>query len=307
MSAIGDCDMRFRHVAWAIVVVVCTVCSSRGDETSSDTETKTLTVAVVSSNSVFCDPQANLEHFESLTKEAAGKRARLICFPELALMAYSTEKEILDVAEEIPGASTGKLEAIARTHDVYFSVGMAEKSGDKYHIAQAVIGPDGYIGKYRKHHPTGTEQSCGFSPGEEFPVFDIDGFRFGINICADGRREDTIQAMKDAKVDVIHHPHGNYLGLGKDAEEWTRGKTVYFVPRATFSRAYILINNSAGDTRHPRGVIEYGSGALAIDPLGQVIDRTVQQDRKEKMIVVEVKRPLSALVPPFELRHLHKR
>ena len=300
--------MRFREVAAVVIIAVAsTVCASEGDETPPGSEAKTLTVAVVSSNSVFCQPEANLRHFETLIKEAAGKGAKLVCFPELALMAYSTEKEILDVTEEIPGPSTKKLEAIARSHDVYLSVGMAEKAGETYHIAQAVIGPDGYIGKYRKHHPTGTEQNCGFSPGEEFPVFDVDGFRLGINICADGRQEDTIQAMKEAQVDVIHHPHGNYLSLGRDAEEWTRGKMVYFVPRATFSRAYILINNSAGDTEHPRGVNEYGSGALVIDPLGQVADRTTQCDRKEKMIVVEIERPLSALVPPFELRRLHKR
>jgi predicted amidohydrolase len=283
------------------------VCTAHGDQTSPDDEVKTLTVAVVSSHSEFCDVEANLKHFESLIEEATGKGARLVCFPELALMAYSTEKEILDVAEEIPGPSTERLEAIARSHDVYLSVGMAEKDGEKHHIAQAVIGPDGYIGKYRKYHPTGTEQNCGFSPGKDFPIFDIDGFRLGVNICADGRQEDTIQAMKEARVDMIHHPHGNYLSLGKDGEEWTRGKMVYFVPRATFSRAYILINNSAGNTKHPRGVNEYGSGALAIDPLGQVVDRTTQKDRKEKMIVVEIKRPLSALVPPFEMRRMHRR
>jgi predicted amidohydrolase len=299
--------MRFQHVAMVIVVVASIVCGAQGNDTSPGDETKTLTVAVVSSQSEFCDVEANLKHFESLIREAKGRGARLVCFPELALMAYSTEKEILDVAEEIPGPSTARLEAIARSHDVYLSVGMAEKDGEEYHIAQAVIDPDGYIGKYRKYHPTGGERKCGFSPGEEFPVFDVDGFRFGINICADGRQEDTIQAMKDSKVDMIHHPHGNYLSLGKDAEEWTRGKMVYFVPRATFSRAYILINNSAGDTKHPRGVNEYGSGALAIDPLGQVVDRTTQQDRKEKMIVVTLKRPLAALVPPYELRHLHRK
>jgi predicted amidohydrolase len=281
--------------------------ASGGDEIPPDSEPKTLTVAVVSSNSVFCDPDANLKHFEAMIKEAAEKGARLVCFPELALMAYSTEKEILDVAEPIPGASTEKLEAIARSHDVYLSVGMAEKDGEKYHIAQAVVGPGGYIGKYRKHHPTGTERKCGFSPGEHLPVFDVAGFRFGVNICADGRQEDTIQAMKEANVDVIHHPHGNYLGLGRDAEEWTRGKMVYFVPRATFSRAYILIDNSAGDTEHPRGVNQYGSGALVIDPLGQVVDRTAQKDRNEKMIVVTITKPLAVLVPPFELRRLRRR
>ena len=204
--------MRFQHVAM-VVVVVSAVCVAQGDEASTDGEVETPTVAVVSSHSEFCGVEANLKHFQSLIKEAKGRDARLVCFPELALMAYSTEKEILDVAEEIPGPSTARLEAIARSHDVYLSVGMAEKAGEEYHIAQAVIGPDGYIGKYRKYHPTGGEQKCGFSPGKEFPVFDVDGFRLGINICADGRQEDTIQAMKDAKVDMIHHPHGNYLSL----------------------------------------------------------------------------------------------
>ena len=204
--------MRFQHVAM-VVVVVSAVCVAQGDEASTDGEVETPTVAVVSSHSEFCGVEANLKHFQSLIKEAKGRDARLVRFPELALMAYSTEKEILDVAEEIPGPSTARLEAIARSHDVYLSVGMAEKAGEEYHIAQAVIGPDGYIGKYRKYHPTGGEQKCGFSPGKEFPVFDVDGFRLGINICADGRQEDTIQAMKDAKVDMIHHPHGNYLSL----------------------------------------------------------------------------------------------
>lgn len=299
--------MRVRQTAAIILILALAAAGSQADETSPPSETTALKVAVVSSNSLFCDPEANLDHFELIIKKAAAEGARLVCFPELALPAYSTEKEILDVAEEIPGPSTEKLEAVTRKLDVYVSLGMAEKDGEKHHIAQALIGPRGYLGKYRKYHPTGGEQRCGFSPGTEFPVFDVDGFRFGVNICADGRQEDTIQAMKDAKVDVIHHPHGNYLGLGKDAEEWTRGKMVYFVPRATFARAYILINNSAGDTEHPRGVNEYGSGALVIDPLGQVVDRTTQQDRKEKMIVVTLRKPLSVMVPPFELRRLHKK
>jgi len=135
-------------LVWSLIVVCGASTPALPDKQESEPES--LTVAVVSSNSVFCDPNANFKHFESLIREAAGKGARLVCFPELALMAYSTEKEILDVAEEIPGPSTEKLEAIAQSLDVYLSVGMAEKAGEKYHIAQAVIGPEGYIGKYRK-------------------------------------------------------------------------------------------------------------------------------------------------------------
>lgn len=273
---------------------------------TSDDELRSLTVAVVSSHSRFGDIEGNLEHFEDLIERAAKQRARLVCFPELALTSYSTSKEISKYAQPVPGPATKRLVEIAREHDVFISVGMAEKDGDTHHITQVLVGPEGYIGKYRKHFPTGPEQSCGFSPGEAFPVFDVDGFRLGFNICADGRQQKTIDAMKEAKVDVIHHPHGNTLGLGRDSEEWTRGKMVYFVPRAVHARAYILINNSAGDTPQPKGVINFGSGALAIDPLGQVIKRTTEKNRDEKMIVVTLHKPLSRLIPPYEMERLQE-
>ena len=132
--------MRIRQTAAIAVILALAATGSQGGETSPLGDATALKVAVVSSNSVFCDPDANPEHFESIIKDAAAQGARLVCFPELALMAYSTEKEILDVAEEIPGPSTRKLETITRALGVYVSMGMAEKDGEKHHVAQAVIG-----------------------------------------------------------------------------------------------------------------------------------------------------------------------
>ncbi|MCP4855600.1 MAG: carbon-nitrogen hydrolase family protein [Fuerstiella sp.] len=171
-------------------------------------------------------------------------------------------------------------------------------------MAQILVGPEGYLGKYRKHHPTGPEQSCGFAPGQLFPTWDVDGFRLGILICFDGRHPDTLEAMKQAGADIIHHPHGNNVGgLGREAEEWTRSKMVYFVPRAVQSRAYMLVNNSAEDTRQPNGAMKYSSGAPVIDPLGQVVTRTTQQDRREKMVLATLKKP-QQLIPEGELQRL---
>jgi predicted amidohydrolase len=263
---------------------------------------KSLSVAVVASQSKFCDVDANLEHFESFIKEASEKGARLACFPELALTSYTMAPAVLKVAESIPGSSTDKLAKIAAVHNIYLSMGMAEKNGEDFFISQIIVGPDGYMGKYRKHHLAGPGEQGGFSAGVGFPIFDIDDFKLGVNICYDGRFPDTIEAMREARVDVIHHPHGNWLGQGKDAEEWTRGKLVYFVARAVHARAYILINNSAGDTAHPVGVAKFGSGALILDPLGQVVSRTTQKSRSEKMIITTITRPLSTLIPDFELK-----
>ena len=261
-----------------------------------------LTVAVVSPRAVFGDVEANLAHFTKWIEEARAAGARLICFPELALTSYSVHKDVLESAESIPGPTTRRLAEVAGRLDVFISAGMAERDGERYYIAQVLVGPDGYLGKYRKSYPTSGEQACGFAPGGSFPVWDIDGFRFGILICFDGRHLETVEAMKNAQVDIIHHPHGNLVGsLGREAEEWTRSKMVYFVPRAVHARAYMLVNNSAGDTVQPDRTVQFSSGALVIDPLGQVVERTTQPDRTEKMILARLVRPES-LIPEGELQ-----
>ena len=261
-----------------------------------------LQTAVVSSQSKFCDIDGNLNHFKSLIKKASDKGARFVCFPELALSCYTTEKQILEIAQKIPGLITEELELLAKKYDVYLSIGSPEKSRGKYYISQIVVGPHEYMGKYRKHFPTKDEQKCGFSPGTSFPTFMLDGFKLGINICADGRRQETIDEMKKANVNFIHHPHGNYMGFGANADEWTRGKTVYFVPRAIHARAYILINCSAGDTVEMGKKKSHSSGALIIDPLGQVMKRTTQTTHTEKILIGEIKRPLSSLIPKSEMK-----
>ena len=82
-----------------------------------------------------------------------------------------TPLDVLKSAEQIPGPTTKKLEVIAKRFDVYISLGMAERDGDQYHIAQILVGPQGYLGKYRKFHPTAGEQACGFSAGQSFPTW----------------------------------------------------------------------------------------------------------------------------------------
>ncbi len=110
--------------------------------------------------------------------------------------------------------------------------------------------------------------------------------------------------MKKAHVDIIHHPHGNTVGnLGREAEEWTRSKLVYFVPRAVQARAHILVNNSAEDTQQPHATLQYASGALVVEALGQVVGRTTQKDRKQKMIIATLQKP-ATMIPEGELRRL---
>ena len=63
------------------------------------------------------DPQKNLEHAVSLIREAAGLGAQIVCLQELFRSQYFCREEdarLFDLAELIPGPSTGVLSALSR-------------------------------------------------------------------------------------------------------------------------------------------------------------------------------------------------
>jgi hypothetical protein len=45
---------------------------------------------------------------------------------------------------------------------------------------------------------------------------------------------------------------------------------------------------------------------MILDPLGQVVARTTQRDREEKMVLATIDTALERYVPPFELERLGK-
>ena len=268
-----------------------------------------ITVSVVSFASRIGDVAANLERCALWAEKAADAGAQLVAFPELALSGYGYDPALRAVAEPIPGPTTAALVRIATEHDVYLSIGMMEEQAGNLHNAQILVGPEGYLGHYRKHYPTAAEREhLATLPGEAYPVFDICGLRLGINICADSRHLDTIDALARQGVDLVHNPHANFMSLGQNAEEWTRGKLVYYLERIMRCRAHFLINNLAGDAEDSRGTgYAFSGGAMILDPLGQVVTRTTDPTRTEAMITSHIDNDLGRLVPKFEMRALRDR
>ncbi len=62
------------------------------------------------------EPQENLERAVAHVREAARRGAQVICLPELFLTQYFCQREdtaLFDLAEPIPGPSTGRFCALA--------------------------------------------------------------------------------------------------------------------------------------------------------------------------------------------------
>ena len=65
-----------------------------------------------------------------------------------------------------------------------------------------LVGPEGYVGKHRKIHPTGTERLL-FMSGHELNVFDTAIGKIGLLICNDKVFPESARALKIAGAEII--------------------------------------------------------------------------------------------------------
>jgi predicted amidohydrolase len=171
-------------------------------------------IAIGQITPVTGDKKQNLKKMEEYTLEAVEKGAKLIVFPELALTGYNCGDDFFEVAEPIPGEATRFFEELALNHDIHIIWGMPEKSisGVLYNAA-ALVGPDGFIGKWRKNTLPGhaTDQTGPgafpdrryFKAGEDLPVYDTAIGKIGVLICYDIFFPELSRALTMKGADLI--------------------------------------------------------------------------------------------------------
>jgi predicted amidohydrolase len=147
------------------------------------------TVAAVEFNPEMFEFERNLDGACAAIEEAASRGARLIVLPECALSGYiyRDRAQFLPYMDAVPGRATDRIAELTAAHGCYVAIGIAEldpASGLTYNTG-ALIGPSGYIGKYRK---AGLNPSdiLWFTPGNTgYPVFETELGRICMVICYD--------------------------------------------------------------------------------------------------------------------------
>jgi predicted amidohydrolase len=137
------------------------------------------------------DKKNNMNKMKQKVEEAKKRDANIIIFPELSLTGYSTRDLAYELAEPIPGPSVKLLEEITKKRNIHMIFGMLERSEKAravlYNTA-VLLGPKGFIGKYRKMHlPTHSvfEEKRYFRLGYQAPVFETEIGKIGLTICYD--------------------------------------------------------------------------------------------------------------------------
>lgn len=150
----------------------------------------------------------NLKKSIELIEKAASQGVKLMVLPELCNTGYvfNSKDEAAAAAEKVPGGPSYSLwEEEARKRGVYICAGVTEKDGDSLYDTAVLIGPRGYIGKYRKVH-LWDEEKLFFEPGNSLPIYNLPFGRVGMMICYDGWMPEVARILAIKGVDIICDP-----------------------------------------------------------------------------------------------------
>ena len=146
---------------------------------------RTVTVAAAQMGPVQrADSRAEtMDRIVALLEQAAARGARLVVFPELAFTTFFPRwlltPEELDTFTEpaMPNPAVQPLFDRARELGIGFSIGYAERAGDKLFNSAVLVAPDGRtLGTYRKVHLPGSAEP---RPGDRFQQLEKRYFAYG--------------------------------------------------------------------------------------------------------------------------------
>lgn len=171
---------------------------------------RTLKIAAAQFEPKDGDKAYNLSVIEKLTEKAKNAGADVISFHEMSITAYTFLKdlsleEVKSFSEKIPGGNaTNKLIQIAAKYDITVLAGLLEQEDDQLYNTYICVDKNGLIAKYRKIHPF---ISKFLSPGKEYVIFDIKGWKCGILICYDNNVVENVRATSLLGAEIIFAPH----------------------------------------------------------------------------------------------------
>lgn len=148
------------------------------------------------------------------------------------------------IAEPIPGPMYDLLAEAARRHKIYVIGCIYERDGQYiYNTAFLVDRAGQLVGKYRKTHLHWPEMFLGVRPGNDYPVFDCDFGRIGIEICYDSWFPEVARVLAMKGAEIVFCPNAGYHETCQAARSCDNG--IYFVP-ASHNRVNIIWDPNFG-------------------------------------------------------------
>ena len=191
---------------------------------------------------------------------------------------------------ELPSPVTDPLFETARRNAIGLIFPFGEKAGHYYYNAAAVFDRAGrHVGTYRKTHipailPSNTKGGTGsyekfyFTPGDALPLFEMDGVRFGIQICYDRKFPEGSRALALQGAEIIFMP----ICAATYGEKVLRGNT-WELPlqgRAYENGVFVVAVNRSGDENGRRHI----GRSMIVSPVGASVMATAGVDEPQLLV-----------------------
>tara|TARA_B100000029_G_C17593682_1_gene963343 strand:+ start:919 stop:1848 length:930 start_codon:yes stop_codon:yes gene_type:complete len=252
------------------------------------------------------DRKTVVERLLNLLCDAKKKKCDLVVFPELALTTFFPRYYVEDHAamdnwfeNDMPNAIVEPLFNYAKTHEIGFSIGYAEKtaSNERYNTSILVDKKGDIIGKYRKIHlPGHSEYETNrrwqhlekryFKIGNlGFPVWRTMGGIIGMCICNDRRWPETfrIMGLQGVELVMLGYNTPKLNSLNKDESEQTRMHQNHLCMQAgAYQNACWVVG--AAKAGNEDGFALMG-GSCIVNPAGEIV--AIAKTEEDEIIASE--------------------
>jgi predicted amidohydrolase len=227
----------------------------------------------------------NVAHSIELINRALEQGATLVVLPELSNTGYmfSSREEAFALAEPIPGGPTVKAwSEIAARHRLHLVAGICERNGAKLFNSAVLIGPNGYIGTFRKVH-LWNEENLYFEPGDlGFPVYHTAIGRIGMAICYDGWFPETFRLAALQGADIVCVPT-NWVPIPGQAPGREAMANILAMAAAHSNSIYVACADRVGTERGQ----PFEGQSLIVGPTGWPVAGPASRD-KEEIVIADI-------------------
>ena len=261
---------------------------------------KTLKVGLIQQANT-ADVKANLLTLAQNIEDVVKKGAELVVLQELHNSLYFCQTEDtsqFDLAEPIPGPSTGFFGELARQYHIVLVTSLFEKrAAGLYHNTAVVFEKDGSIaGKYRKMHipddPAYYEKFY-FTPGDlGFHPIQTSVGKLGVQVCWDQWYPEGARLMALQGAELLIYPTAIGYESSDTPEEQERQREAW----TTVQRGHAVANgipviavNRVGLEKDPSGQtngIQFWGSSFVAGPQVEMLARASRE--KAENLVVEI-------------------
>lgn len=188
--------------------------------------------------------EANRWMVMDLLDQACAERPDVVCLPE-TFTTVGMRGPAADAAEPVPGPTTDAAAERARRHRTYVVCPVLRAAEGRVFNSAVFLDRQGQVaGVYDKVHPVTTVHrrtarfDGGCTPGEGFPVLDLDFGRVGAQICFDLGFPEGWAALEDGGAELVFWPSAYDGGFHLRAMAYLHH--YYLASAVTSGHAYVI-------------------------------------------------------------------